>query len=133
MASWDATTMRPWWAFVQIVDKDVVGDWTFEPGSKAHAFYDEHNQHVRQVVKKENLLEFEAKDGWGPICEFLQLPQPDGTYPRINDGANFKWHLSIMWYICVVKMVTKISAMTALPVLTAAWYWKSSGGKIFGY
>ena len=33
--------------------------------------YCRHNAAVRNLVSKDQLLEFNAKQGWGPLCEFL--------------------------------------------------------------
>lgn len=30
------------------------------------------------------LLEFSVEDGWGPLCNFLEMPVPDVPFPRIN-------------------------------------------------
>jgi hypothetical protein len=30
-------------------------------------------------------LVFEVKQGWGPLCEFLKLPEPDAEFPFLND------------------------------------------------
>ncbi|KAK2861445.1 hypothetical protein FQN49_004188 [Arthroderma sp. PD_2] len=49
----------------------------------------EHYQMVRDLVPEDNLLEFEAKDGWEPLCKFLGVPVPDVPYPRVNDTNNF--------------------------------------------
>ena len=32
------------------------------------------------------LLEMELSDGWGPLCQFLDVPVPDEPFPRVNDG-----------------------------------------------
>ncbi|KAF3492329.1 uncharacterized protein GIQ15_01846 [Arthroderma uncinatum] len=48
-----------------------------------------HYQMVRDLVPADNLLEFEAKDGWEPLCKFLEVPVPDVPYPRVNDTSNF--------------------------------------------
>lgn len=47
--------------------------------------YREHNERVKVVVRKENLLIFNVKQGWGPLCEFLkcQIPKQE-PFPRIN-------------------------------------------------
>jgi hypothetical protein len=34
-------------------------------------FYINHNGNIMRVVPKEKLLEFNVKQGWGPLCEFL--------------------------------------------------------------
>lgn len=40
---------------------------------------------VRKTVPKEKLLEFDVKDGWGPLCEFVGKPVPSIPFPHIND------------------------------------------------
>ncbi len=51
------------------------------------------NQHIEEVmayVPKEKLLVYEVKDGWGPLCEFLDLPNPTEEFPHLNKKGNFK-------------------------------------------
>lgn len=45
-----------------------------------------HNEEVRKHVPKDRLLEFNVKDGWEPLCEFLGVPVPDEPFPWINVG-----------------------------------------------
>ncbi len=47
--------------------------------------FNEHIAAVKNAISPERLLVFEAKDGWEPLCEFLDLPAPQGDYPHIND------------------------------------------------
>lgn len=49
-------------------------------------YYDFHNDWIRKVVPKERLLEFEAADGWEPLCNFLGQEKPLGEYPHRNDA-----------------------------------------------
>ena len=42
---------------------------------------------VQNSVPPENLLIFNVKEGWKPICEFLDLPVPNLPFPRTNDSA----------------------------------------------
>jgi Sulfotransferase domain len=28
-----------------------------------------------------------VKEGWGPLCEFLGVEEPDKPFPRLNDAA----------------------------------------------
>ena len=46
-------------------------------------------EHVKQTVPKEKLLIFNVKEGWKPLCEFLDVPIPDTPMPRVNDTAEF--------------------------------------------
>ena len=52
-----------------------------------------HVEGVKGSIPPEQLLVFEAKDGWEPLCEFLDLPVPDEPYPRTNDRAEFWEHM----------------------------------------
>lgn len=51
-----------------------------------------HNDAVRATIPSEQLLVFEVRDGWVPLCEFLEVPAPDEPFPRTNDRAEF-WDL----------------------------------------
>lgn len=46
---------------------------------------DLHNNWVRKQVPKDRLLTMELKEGWGPLCEFLEKPVPEGPLPHEND------------------------------------------------
>ena len=45
---------------------------------------------VRALVPPKQLLVFDVKQGWAPLCEFLQLPVPDIPFPNINDASEIR-------------------------------------------
>ena len=51
-----------------------------------------HNNAVREIIPEEQLLIFQVKDGWEPICNFLNVPVPDEPFPRTNNREEF-WEL----------------------------------------
>ncbi len=51
-----------------------------------------HNESVKAAIPAEQLLVFEAREGWEPLCEFLGAPLPDSPYPRTNNRSEF-WDL----------------------------------------
>jgi hypothetical protein len=53
------------------------------------------NEEVRESVPAERLLVWEARDGWEPLCEFLELDVPDEPLPHVNDTETFKTQLVI--------------------------------------
>ena len=56
---------------------------------KEHAIkvYQDHIEEVKRVVPPERLLVFEARQGWEPLCSFLQVPVPaDKPYPHRHKG-----------------------------------------------
>mmetsp|Transcript_41792 Transcript_41792/g.77649 ORF Transcript_41792/g.77649 Transcript_41792/m.77649 type:complete len:282 (+) Transcript_41792:53-898(+) len=44
---------------------------------------------VKATVPPEKLLVFDVKEGWGPLCKFLNKPVPDEPFPNINDREEF--------------------------------------------
>jgi len=51
-----------------------------------------HNEAVKATIPASQLLVFEVKDGWEPLCKFLGAPVPDEPFPRTNDREEF-WDL----------------------------------------
>ena len=45
---------------------------------------------MRRRVPEERLLVYEVKEGWGPLCEFLGVEEPDKPFPRLNDAAEMR-------------------------------------------
>ena len=48
-------------------------------------FYQEHVEEVKSHVPADKLLVFEVKQGWQPLCDFLNVPVPENPFPRVND------------------------------------------------
>jgi hypothetical protein len=44
------------------------------------------NEYVKTTVPKDRLLVMELKEGWEPLCKFLDVPVPDEPLPRANDA-----------------------------------------------
>ena len=51
---------------------------------------EEWNQEVIDSVPSERLLVWNPKEGWEPLCEFLELPVPEQPLPHVNDTENFQ-------------------------------------------
>lgn len=48
-----------------------------------------HTETVKKAVPASNLLLFQVKDGWEPLCKFLGVPVPVSPFPRSNDRGEF--------------------------------------------
>lgn len=55
----------------------------------AKTVYEKWNEEVKKNVPDERLLVFNVKEGWPPLCRFLQVPVPDAPFPRANDRESF--------------------------------------------
>jgi Sulfotransferase domain len=53
------------------------------------AAYEAHNDDVRRTVVPEQLIEWTPSDGWGPLCEGLNLGEPDVPFPHVNTTNEF--------------------------------------------
>ncbi len=75
------------------IDAHIGGD--LNDKDKVIAAYLAHNEAVKAAFGPERLLVFEAKEGWGPLCEFLDVPVPDAPYPNVNSSQEFEavWEL----------------------------------------
>ena len=51
-----------------------------------------HNDAVKAAIPPRNLLVYEVKQGWEPLCKFLGTPVPAGAFPQTNSRVEF-WEL----------------------------------------
>lgn len=74
---------------VIIAERTFGGDFSRE---NVIAAFERHNAEVRSRIPAERLLEFEASQGWEPLCAFLGVPVPDEAFPRTNGRDEFWQH-----------------------------------------
>lgn len=67
------------------------------------------------------LLVFNVKQGWEPLCAFLGVPVPKGKpFPRVNDTASF--NARIADFEGKMRLVM-LAAGTVVMALTAGLLW----------
>lgn len=64
--------------------KDIYGN--------ARAAYERHYSEIRATVPPGQLLNFQLKDGWEPLCQFLGKDIPNVPFPRVNEAAAYARH-----------------------------------------
>ncbi len=52
--------------------------------------FQEHIEEVRDAIPESRLLIFEVKQGWRPLCEFMEVPVPTTEFPFVNDTEKTK-------------------------------------------
>ena len=63
----------------------------FEDKAYAISVFNEHNEEVKRTVPSEKLLVYNVKEGWEPLCRFLEVSVPqDEPFPHLNDKESFK-------------------------------------------
>jgi Sulfotransferase domain len=88
-------------------------DGRFEDKNHAIEVFERHNAEVKRHVPENRLLVYDVKSGWGPLCEFLGVEEPEQPFPRTNDTAQMRRRLR------GVKAIS-IAVPTTLTLLVAA-------------
>jgi hypothetical protein len=75
--------------------RNLVWEGTFggevEDKQRAIATYLRHIEEVRDTVPADRLLVFDVREGWEPLCRFLEVEVPVGKpFPRVNSTADWK-------------------------------------------
>jgi len=60
------------------------------------AAFERHNADVRATADPKRLVEWQGKDGWGPICSALDLPVPDEPFPHVNTTDEFRQMMGLV-------------------------------------
>jgi hypothetical protein len=81
-------------------------DGTFEDKHHAIEVFERHNAEVQRRVPKDRLLVYDVKAGWGPLCEFLGVEEPEEPFPRTNDAAEMRRRLRGVKAISIAVPVT---------------------------
>ena len=73
-----------------IIPRDTFG-YDFSKQNVIAAF-ERHCDTVRRTISPDRLLEFEAAQGWEPLCAFLGVDVPADPFPRTNSREEFWEH-----------------------------------------
>ena len=82
----------------------------------AVATFNQHIDAVRRSIDAERLLVFDVKEGWEPLCQFLELPVPDTPFPRTNSRFSVQ---TAVWAIRALSwlLIAAIAALSAAAFL----------------
>lgn len=82
---WDelTDTLQEMWRRTELMPSKDVTD------AEMAAACERYTEEVKATVPAERLLVWSPKDGWEPLCAFLELPVPAAPFPRVNDSESF--------------------------------------------
>jgi hypothetical protein len=75
---------RATWLIDRLIWEGTFGG-NLENRQQAIEVFERHNEEVKRRVPVERLLVYEVKEGWGPLCDFLEVEEPDKPFPHLND------------------------------------------------
>ena len=91
----------------------------FSDRESAKLVYYEHIRSVKKIIPTDKLLIYNVKEGWGPLCEFLDVEVPGIPFPKVNDTAEMLRKFAIiklMPYVFMLSLAT-ISVILFMSVL----------------
>jgi hypothetical protein len=63
----------------------------FRDKQRAIAIFERHNREVKERVQSDRLLVHDVKDGWEPLCRFLEVDVPANiSFPRLNTSEDWR-------------------------------------------
>jgi hypothetical protein len=79
-----------------VVTRLLWKKWTNKFGRVGPWLHDQHNAQVINENKEGEVLVFNVKEGWPPLCKFLGVDIPkDIQFPRVNDTNDIKRLLTV--------------------------------------
>ena len=57
--------------------------------NEARKMYQLHNDSIIKLVPAKSLLVYDVKDGWEPLCNFLEVEKPDINFSHTNRRVEF--------------------------------------------
>jgi hypothetical protein len=56
----------------------------------AKRVFKKHSAELKSLVPAGQLLEYDVREGWEPLCHFLEVDKPDQRFPSGNDKDGFR-------------------------------------------
>ena len=85
--------------------------------------FDAWNQSVIDYVPKDRLLVYQVKEGWAPLCNFLNKPIPDIQFPYKNKTKNIG-HMSRFINLMFVLIILAVIAVVISSVFWGVTYFQ---------
>jgi len=84
-------------------------------------FYTMHNNKIERTMDNRNrLLKFNVKEGWGPLCRFLNKPVPEASFPNINESEGME---RLEW------VFMGFAVLWPVPLVAAVWLMRNAFSK----
>ncbi|MBD1868055.1 sulfotransferase [Cyanobacteria bacterium FACHB-471] len=84
--------LNRFWPYAAKLNQIVFGDNALNESGPVREVvidaYRRHNERVCQLIAPDRLLEFNVRQGWRPLCEFLELDIPESDFPHSNVGTS---------------------------------------------
>ncbi|CAF2966818.1 unnamed protein product [Rotaria sp. Silwood2] len=74
-----------------IVCRKIEQKWINKYGNIGPSFHDQYNNRIINENKDGEILIYNVKEGWSPLCKFLGVDIPEGVpFPHVNDATHMQ-------------------------------------------
>lgn len=115
------TPWIPWASRLGRLTDRVIWDGTFEGRAAERDFaiarFHRHTREVCAAIEAERLLVFDVKEGWEPLCRFLDRPVPSVPFPRANSRSSIRaalWLIKGGKFLAVALLVLLVAGTLAV-------------------
>ena len=88
-------TRRRWHSLLRLMWQTVF-DEKYKDKDEVIKRFQAHIDEVKQFVPAEKLLIFDVREGWEPLCSFLEVPVPNHPFPHANDRATTQESIKVL-------------------------------------
>ena len=90
----------------------------FEDPEYAKSVYEAHNKAVQATIPAEQLLVFDVREGWAPLCDFLGVPVPeDVQFPHTNEAKVIKGQVRMLRFAWRGAIAAAVAGLAVLAYL----------------
>ncbi|KYG41694.1 hypothetical protein M433DRAFT_75346 [Acidomyces richmondensis BFW] len=123
--NWVWRLLRPHLPIMPFLDRLAEAHELDKIPTEGVRIYNEHNDRVKRLAPPGQFLEFNVKQGWKPLCDFLGKPVPDTPFPNVNDTSEFQERMVMARRMMALGYVLNFFKVVSIPaVAAAAVYWR---------
>ncbi|EJD38217.1 hypothetical protein AURDEDRAFT_116572 [Auricularia subglabra TFB-10046 SS5] len=104
----------PWWGLMRITDYVWGKFFNGRFKEDGMAVYEAHIAECKKVIPPNQLLVFNVKQGWEPLCRFLGKDVPQGPFPFEHEGKEMAAWFRAMNRFLLVQLVGYTACLAGL-------------------
>jgi hypothetical protein len=116
----DPFLLKRFYHLLGMTEFGPLGETGFQDPEHCKKVYVTMHEQVRNMAPTENLLDFQLKQGWGPLCKFLGQDIPAAPFPRINESAEFGERMWLIRKHIIMRITKRLFPSFVLLILLAA-------------
>ncbi|KPI40047.1 uncharacterized protein AB675_11413 [Cyphellophora attinorum] len=109
---------------------ECVWAWRYGPGAdlkvtaEAGVAWDRHVEQLKECVPKDQLVFYDVREGWGPLCKALGVPESKVKgvpFPRVNDKESLEKHFEGLAKQGIQRWLMFVAVLVGVGALASRW------------